>query len=181
MKGHSNPHSVSERLPGVYQYETFVHNLCAGLDDGLAPVVLTLDSFPAYLDPGTTPADMLSWLAGWIGVTLESGQAVDGQRRLVRQAVELLRWRGTAEGLREAIRTQVGVDPQIAETGGSEWSATPGTPLPGEPGNRVVVRLAVPDPGRIDVDRIENLVASWVPAHVAYRVEIVAAGSAAST
>ena len=49
-------------LPSMNREDPFAQQLCAGLDEVLAPVVMSLDAFPAYLDLATAPADMLRWL-----------------------------------------------------------------------------------------------------------------------
>ncbi|MDQ1739219.1 MAG: hypothetical protein QOE53_871 [Pseudonocardiales bacterium] len=172
LPGLGSPHPVGPRLPGLYQEDDFTQRLCAGLDEVLAPVLLTLDSLSAYLDPGTTPDDMLGWLAGWVGLTLTEGQSVARQRELIVAGVGLLRWRGTARGVREAVQSLVGALPEVADSGGSEWSASPSAALPGSPGARVSVTVTVPDPGAVDAQQLEDLIAAIKPAHVAHSVEI---------
>lgn len=167
-------HPVAAQLPGVYQGETVVEAFCAALDDVLAPVVLTLDSMPAYLDPQTTPPDMLVWLAAWLGIDIDAASPVADQRALVRAGVEVLRWRGTAKGLRATIRLETGLDADIVDTGATEWSSTPEATLPGERGSRVIVRIVAAEPDMIDIGLLDKIVASNVPAHVSHRIEVVA-------
>lgn len=167
--------SVAAQLPGVYLGEPVVERFCSALDDVLAPVALTLDSLPAYLDPQTTPADLLGWLAGWLGIAVDPAPSLADRRALVRDGAELLRWRGTARGLREAIRLETGLEVEIVDSGGTEWSSTPGTELPGAQGNRVIVRVTAAEPDLVDVGVVERVVAGNVPAHVGHRVEVVAA------
>jgi phage tail-like protein len=175
----ANPLAVAAQLPGVYQGEYVVEMFCGALDEVLAPVVLTLDSLPAYLDPQTAPSDMLAWLAGWVGIDVVGAPSVAERRVLVRDGAEILRWRGTARGLRGAIRLETGLDAEITETGASDWSSSPGAQLPGEPGNRVIVRVTAADPDQVDVARIEEIVAGCIPASVGSRVEVVAASGTA--
>jgi phage tail-like protein len=178
MPDQLSPLSVAAQLPGVYQGELVVDAFCAALDEVLAPVLLTLDSLPAYLDPQTTPRDMLGWLAGWLGIVLDDAPTVGEQRRFVREGAEVLRWRGTATGLRDALRLEAGVAAEIEETGGTEWSSTPGAELPGDAGNRVIVRITAAEPDLVDAGLVEEIVAAGVPAHVGYRIEVGAAASA---
>jgi phage tail-like protein len=167
-------HPAAAQLPGVYQGETVVEAFCAALDEVLAPVVLTLDSMPAYLDPQTTPPDMLTWLAAWLGISIDTALPITEQRALVSDGVEVLRWRGTAKGLRETIRLETGLDADIVDSGATEWSSTPEAPLPGEPVSRVIVRITVAEPDMIDVGLLDKIVASSVPAHVSHGIEVVA-------
>jgi hypothetical protein len=65
-----------------------------------------------------------------------------------------------------------GVEPELTESGGAAWSTESGAPLPGIPAATLHVRLRVPDPGAVDVRRLEAVVAGAVPAHVTCRVEV---------
>ena len=58
-------------LPAMIREDPFAQQLCAGLDEVLAPVVMSLDAFPAYLDLATTPPDMLPWLGHWLGMEVD--------------------------------------------------------------------------------------------------------------
>jgi phage tail-like protein len=172
VAGLVNPFPVGRSLPAIYHDDDLVQAWCASLDEGLAPVVATLDCLPAYLDPATTPPDMLDWLAGWVGVVLEPGQSEARQRELVAAGVGLLTWRGTVKGVCDAVEVLLGVVPEVEETGGSEWSTTPGAPLPGAPGARLTVRVTVPDAAAVDRRRLEDLVVATKPAHVRHEVEV---------
>jgi len=172
VPGLLTPHPIGGTLPGLYQEDAFAQRLCSGLDEVLAPVFATLDSLPAYLDPHTAPDDMLEWLAGWIGLALDDGQSPQRRRELIRAGAELLRWRGTVRGIRSAVETLFDSTPEVVETGGAAWSATPGGALPGKPGARLIVRLGVPDVAAVDARRLDAVVAAVKPAHVAHRVEV---------
>lgn len=151
---------------------TFVRRMCAGFDVVLAPVFSTLDCLEAYLDAGTAPADMLRWLAGWIGLVVEDGQPLERQRELVLAGADLHRWRGTMYGIRAAVMAVYSVAPEVAETGGVGYSLSAGGRLPGRSPAELVVRLPVADPDRFDERRLHDLVAAIKPAHVPHRVEV---------
>jgi len=76
-----------------------------------------------YFDPKATPAnrrnqggtDFLSWLASWLGLSLESNWPIEKRRKLVQQAHRLFALRGTPEGLRLHIELYAGVRPRILE------------------------------------------------------------------
>ena len=87
------------RLPRLLREDVFARELCAGLDEVLAPVLLSLDSFAAYLDPGTTPEDMLGWLARWLGVSSTRSRA-GGQRELIGRRVSCTAAAAPAAGSR---------------------------------------------------------------------------------
>lgn len=172
LPGLRSPFPLGTTLPGLYQDDGFVQDLCSGLDEVLAPVVATLDCLPAYLDPETTPLDVLEWLAGWVGVVLDD-VAPERRRAVVRRAAELHRWRGTARGVREAVAAWCGVEPELIESGASGWSTEPGAPMPGDPMPHLLVRVRVADPGAVDLRRLDALVAAIKPMHVPHRVEVL--------
>jgi phage tail-like protein len=174
VPGLPTPFPLGTSLPGLYQDDDFVQRLCAGLDEVLAPVVATLDCLPAYLDPSTTPDDVLRWLAGWVGIALDDGVPPPLRRRLVRIAADLHRRRGTAGGVRDAVAAWFGATPEVVESGAAAWAAAPGTPLPGEPAPFLLVRLRVADPAAVDAHRLDAVVAATKPAHVPHRVEVLA-------
>ncbi len=172
LPGLASPFPLAATLPGLYQDDGFAQRLCAGLDEVLAPVVTTLDCLPAYLDPETTPADVLAGMAGWVGIAVDD--VAPGRRReLVRRAAELYRWRGTARGVRAAVAAWCGVEPEVVESGASGWSAEAGAPFPGDPEPALLVRVRVPEPSAVDVRGLDALVAAVTPAHVPHRVEVL--------
>jgi phage tail-like protein len=167
------PHPLGETLPALYLDDDFVQRFCGGLDVVLAPVLLTLDSLPAYLDPGTPPDDVLEWLAGWVGVVLDGSLDPRRRREVVRTAFAVHRLRGTAAGIRQAVAVVFGTEPEVEETGAAGWSVDPRAPVPGTSPQTVVVRLRIEDPSRVDLERLDAVVAAVKPAHVAHRAEIV--------
>ena len=171
------PHPLGPTLPALFQEDSFSWRLCEGLDEVLTPIMVDLDCLDAYLDPGLAPPDFLEWLAGWVGLSLDQNWSDAQRRALVGEAGELYRWQGTARGIAEHIRLYTGVDPEVDDTGGVSWSAAPLGALPGQPGAQVVVRVAVVDPGEVDVSHLDAIVAAAKPAHVAHRVEVIAVGA----
>jgi len=176
MRGHVggllSPHPIGEALPAIYLEDPFAQALCSGLDEVLAPVLATLDSLPAYFDPAMSPDDMLGWLGGWLGLAVDENQTPERRRDLVRTGIELVRWRGTERGVREAVAAVFDREPELVETGGAAWSSTPGAPLPGGPDGHLLVRLPVSDPETFDLHRLDGLVATVKPAHLRHRVEV---------
>ena len=175
MPGLATPYPLGEMLPALYREDYFAQNLCEGLDEVLAPIIATLDSLPAYLDPSTAPDDMLGWLAGWMGIVLDGHQTAERQRELVQVGVELLQWRGTARGLRAAVGALFDGPQEIVESGGARYSVEPGAALPGSAQPELLVRLGVADPAGFDIRRLDALVEMAKPAHLPHRVEVFAA------
>jgi phage tail-like protein len=173
VAGEVNPLPVGARLPGVLVDDDVARHFCAGMDEVLAPIVVALDCFPAYLDPLTTPADLLPWLADWLGLDLDPNESVARQRHLLRKTATSLKWRGTLRGLRDAVEFVTGISPEIEEPGASEWSATAGAALPGQPGGNILVRLRTDDPDAIDLHQAEETAAAAVPAHLRCLIEVL--------
>jgi phage tail-like protein len=182
------PHPLAELLPGVYREsfideqrrtarESFGSRFLAAFDDVLAPVLATLDNLEAYLDPGTTPEDFLTWLGTWVAAPVDQAWGIDRRRDFVARAAELYRRRGTAAGLREHVAIHTGGTVEIIENGASTWSAKADGKLPGSPEPVVVVRVTVDDPSSIDAQRLDALVRASKPAHVVHRVEVIGTGS----
>ncbi|CAG6392895.1 phage tail protein [Streptomyces cocklensis] len=178
IPGLPSPHPLIDRLPAVYQEQDFLHRFLAALDEVVAPDLLVLDNLDAHLSTGTAPADFLAWLGQWAAVQQDQERPEALRREVIAAAVGQHRIRGTRRGLVQAVRRATGTEPEIRENGGTAWSPRPGTALPGTPGARVTVRLLVADPAQIDRAALDTLVASEVPAHVTYRIEILPLDSA---
>ncbi|MCR8691630.1 phage tail protein [Rhodococcus rhodochrous] len=172
-----SPRPLVETMPAVYRQDAHTQQLCDAFDEILAPVLATLDSFSACLDPRTTPADMLDWLAGWIGLTFDGHESESRRRDLVAAGVRTMSMLGTVRGIREAVAAVFELEPEIDESGGSVGSTTAGTAPPGSPYPYLVVRLTVSDPGTLDERRLDAVVEAVKPAHVPHRIEVSVLGA----
>lgn len=171
-----NPHPLVTGLPALYQDDDLTRRFLAVLDDHLAPLLTTMDTVDAYLDPALTPPDFLAWLAGWVGVELDENWSLPQQRRLVAVAVQLLQWRGTRRGMVDLIRHFLDLDAEdidVEDSGGVAWSASPGGDVPGSVPATLRVRVRAADGATVDVQRLRRLVAEATPAHVRHDVEVV--------
>jgi phage tail-like protein len=171
-----NPYPLATSLPAAFQEDTFTDRFLSVFDDLVAPILLTLDTVDAYLDPWLCPADFLPWLASWLGLELDENWSERQQRRLLSTAVELLRWRGTHRGTVELISNFLGIDAdriEIDDSGGVAWSVTPGGAFPGSSPPSLTVRVRLTETDELDRRRLERLITSSAPAHVTTRVEVV--------
>ncbi|MEV4759044.1 phage tail protein [Micromonospora sp. NPDC049559] len=175
VPGLPTPHPIGLTLPALFLEDDFTQRFTAGLDEVLAPVLLTLDSLDAYLDLELAPPDFLDWLAGWVALPVDDSWPLPLRRRLIRHAVELHRWRGTVRGLELALGILTGGTVEVTDTGGVTWSSTPNTDPPPPAPARVQVRVRVADPSSVDTTRLQEMVAGVVPAHVQATVEVAAA------
>ena len=98
----------------------------------------------------------------------------DEQRRRIRGASELHRARGTAQGLRAALRLALPdtLSVELVEGGGTDWSPVPGSDLPGTGASTLVVLLGGPG-AEAALRRADAVVALVKPAHVPHRTDVV--------
>ena len=87
-------------LPQIYREVDFIGRFLKIIETTFEPNLQTLESFWAYLDPLTAPESMLPFLAHWVGWELQPELPLKLQRRLIRCAMQIYRWRGTRLGLR---------------------------------------------------------------------------------
>ena len=114
-------------LPSVYQADPvssdFLGRFLSIFDTIRGGTSEQITTIARYFDPMATPAnpqnvggtDFLSWLASWLGMSLQSSWPVKPRRELVRQAHRLYALRGTPAGLRLHIELYAGVRPLILE------------------------------------------------------------------
>jgi phage tail-like protein len=186
VEGLASPHPLAATLPGVLREDAFARSLCASFDEVLAPVLLSLDSFPAYLDLALAPEDMLPWLAQWVGMAADRGghlgaaraarQDPDLQRQQLRASREQHQSRGTRRGIELAVRAAYGVAVEVTENGAATWSTEPGGALPGSRTPDLVVTVRVDRPEQVDPDALDAFVAAVKPAHVPHRTQVVVVG-----
>jgi phage tail-like protein len=165
-------HPLGHMLPALYQEDDLTQRFTGALDDVLSPVVSTLDSLDAYLDPALAPGDFVAWLGGWVGVIAGDAGPLVRQRALVAEAATIYRWRGTRKGLAVLIRHYFGVEPEIEESGGVHWTPYPDGLPPAAGPPVLLVRLRVPNPEAVNVRRLDALVAAAKPAHIPHRVDV---------
>lgn len=172
LPGMPTPHPLGQALPGPYLTDDLTQRWMAALDEVLAPVLVTLDCLDSYVDPRLAPTDLVDWLAGWVAVRTSETASQSANRAWVGSAVDHHRRRGTAAAVADELRQATGLYVEVAETGATTWSTTPGGPLPGQDTPGVMVRVHADDAIAVDLAAIEDLVVSIGPAHVAHAVEV---------
>ena len=174
IDGLGSPHPIGLQLPAVYADDEMAQRFTAGLDDLLAPMLNVLDCMDSYFTPTLAPEDFTEWLGSWGGAETEPDAPLPLLRESVAAAAGLHRLRGTRRGLAEAVRLAFGVEPEINESGGAEWSARPLGGFPGDPQPHLEVVLRVDRPERIDLQRLTELVRAARPAHIPCAVRVTA-------
>lgn len=172
LAGLASPHPLANTLPSMLREDVFARSLCASIDEVIAPVLLTLDTYGSYLDPATTPEDMVPWLATWLGLDVDPRTELPRQREELQTSAAVNEARGTRRSIELLVEAAVGLTVEVTESGGARWSPSPGGDLPGEadPALTVVVRAAAGT--QVDRDRLDALVASVTPAHVRHVVSV---------
>ena len=111
-----------------------------------------------YFSPATCPAHMLPWIADWLSLELDAHWPERRRRELLREAMQLYRWRGTRYGLTRMLEVCTGQPVQISE----------------DPDRPFVFRITIPTYTDVSRDFIERLVRAHKPAHVGYVLETTA-------
>lgn len=172
----ATPHPLADTLPAMLREDPFARSLCASFDDLLAPAILSLDTFDAYLDPTTAPQDMLVWLAQWLGFGTDQDTRWLPQRHELQAAGPINAIRGTRRSIQLVIENALGMPVDVTETGGTRWTPTAGSELPGQPDPGITVVVHPPSGVEVDLDRLDALLRSVTPVHV--RRTVMVQGSA---
>ena len=88
-------------LPALYQEDELMGRFLMLFESFWEPIVGQIDQMHVYLDPQLTQAELLPWLASWIGLTLDERWPEERRRNLLSSAVTLFRRRGTKRGLQD--------------------------------------------------------------------------------
>jgi phage tail-like protein len=155
-------------LPAAYLESDFTMRFVGSLEEQLDPIVATLDSLVSLISPPTAPEHVLRLEAAWLGLVLDEDLPVEVCRALVRNAPELGRRRGTADGLDLLLRLTF-PDLTLSVFDGGRVSAG-GMPAPQPPRRRefVVRSETVLDPRRRAA--IVRVIERERPAHVSYEL-----------
>lgn len=147
-----------EHLPGIFQDDGFLGRLLLIFEAIWEPLEQRQDHIALYYDPRTAPAPLLPWLASWLGLALDPHWPEARRRRLLAEAMELYRWRGTPYGLARMLEVAAGVTAEVAEDASEPWV--------------VRVRVTLPPNGDVRPEAVDALVRAHKPAHVGYVLEV---------
>jgi phage tail-like protein len=148
-------------LPDIFQEDDFLRRFLMIFEDIWEPLEQRQDHIEMYFDPRTSPASFLAWLASWLDLSLNEHWPEARRRRLLAQATELYRWRGTTHGLIRMIEVCTGLTPEIRESSSQPFVFH----------IRVTLQTG-PDGETIDKALIEDLIQMHKPAHAGYLLEV---------
>lgn len=180
-------------LPGIYREARcpcddaeegfpdlpFFQRFLLGFEDGIAPLRALIDNMDRFFGPNTAPPDFLPWLATWASLALDENWPEMKHRRLIREAAELYRWRGTRRGLSRYLEIYTEVTPEINDQPfagmrlGESTLLGRDTTLGDVPVHTFVVTLAVPDTAAINEQIVRDIIETQKPAHTGYALRIV--------
>ena len=169
--------SYLQYLPTVYHGDAFLGRFLLIFESILGPIERSIDTLADTLNPRLAPAELLPWLASWVGLEPDEHWPLERRRELVAQAATLYRWRGTRRGLREHLRLYTERPPLIVEnfTGmrlGQDAMLGVNTAL-GEPRPHTIVVTVLADrPEDLDEPLVRRIIEAEKPAHVGYTLEI---------
>lgn len=136
-------------LPAVYrespEAEEFAERFLANFDATIEDLDRAIERFPALLDVGRAPGEVLPWLGRFLDAAFDPDWDDAKRRRILAALPALFKQRGTVAGLSRVIREVLGIDPVILEgPEGRSWGALAGAranPPDGDP--RPLARLGV--------------------------------------
>jgi phage tail-like protein len=147
-----------ESLPVIYADNDFLARFLLLFQNVWEPLEQRQDHIEMYFDPRTSPANFLPWLASWLDLSFNQHWPETRRRRLLAEASDLYRWRGTRYGLVRMIEVCTGITPEVTDN--------PSQPYVFD------VKISLPKDGDIDKNLIEELIQAHKPAHAGYRLEV---------
>lgn len=148
-----------ESLPVIYADNDFLGRFLLLFQNVWEPLEQRQDHIEMYFDPRTCPASFLPWLASWLDLSFNQHWPETRRRRLLAEAIDLYRWRGTRYGLVRMIEVCTGVTPEVTDN--------PAQPFVFD------VKITLPKDGEIDKNLIDELIQAHKPAHAGYRLEVL--------
>ncbi len=172
-------------LPAIYREEPlqadFLDRWLANFEGAFTNLEDKIQNLPRLLDPRSTPAEALDWLAKWTGLILDPLWSEKQRRFFIRHANEFYKQRGTKRGLELTLRLYL--DDNLDES--TFWTDTSyhqylrieelcirrDLPKFNEPFVHrfvILVPLDITDEKVIMIDRIANL---EKPAHTVFQLQ----------
>lgn len=112
-------HDLLRRLPKTFSREEetadFLRRYLAVFDGALSDLDDKAAERRALVDAASAPAEILPWLAGFVGLVLDEEWDEPTRRRLIAAATELFRFRGTVHGLKSFLELVLGVKVIVLE------------------------------------------------------------------
>ena len=173
--------SYLDNLPAVFRRDDFLGSFLRAFEavfTGLPGVEepgieQIIEGADRYVDPLTTPADFLPWLAGWVALAVRADWDDDTTRGFVREVVPLYRLRGTAAGLQRIL--QIYLRPLGDEVSGDDDVLVYDDFDAPEHFFQVRLVLSDNDPNRLRAvqEMAQAIIAVEKPAHTIFALKVV--------
>jgi phage tail-like protein len=112
-------HDLLRRLPRTFSREAepadFLRRYLAIFEGALGDLDDRGAERRVLVDPASAPAEILPWLAGFLGLVLDEDWDEQTRRTVIARAVQLFRFRGTPCGLREFLELVTGAPVLVLE------------------------------------------------------------------
>lgn len=170
-------------LPELYSYDDFMNRFMMLFESFWKPVNQQISQIENYFDPDLTPESFLTWLASWVGMSIDETFPKDRIRLLIRNAIPFHHGRGTANSLKLFLELYSGGHVEIRERKaqnmllGGTMGLGDGLALGKEnKPNTVIVEMQV-SPSELDRTgftkekyalKIKELIRTIVPAHTVF-------------
>jgi phage tail-like protein len=158
----------------------FFERYLRGFDDFLEPLQETLNRLADLFGPDTTPPTMVLWLATWVCAPMDENWSEMKRRQLIKEAVDLFRWRGTKKGLARYLKIYTGADAIIDDQpsvgmvlSDHTFLGTDDTILGDIEPHTFDVTIAVDRIEEINEGIVREIIEFEKPAHTAYSLRIV--------
>lgn len=164
---------------GAVDDTPFLSRFLLGFQDFLDALNRALGELHTLYGAYSTPSDFIRWLGTWVALVLDENWPEVKRRRLIAEAVQLYRWRGTRRGLCRYLEIYTGHSPEVNDRPfrgmrlGAAKLGEPGAKLGDVPDHTFVITIAVPEPGSVNIQAVRDIIDAEKPAHTAYRLRIV--------
>ena len=158
------------QLPRAMAADEVIAGFVLGFEDVAGTVRGRLDGLEHQLDPGLASPAMLSYLASWLGLQLDTlpadaSEARDRHRDLMTVAGHDLRSRGTAAGLRKLLKALTGsVRVEVEDRGGVFFDGAP------VPAYDPTVTVWVGDLGGLTAEQVKAFLRQELPVTAVLRL-----------
>jgi phage tail-like protein len=140
----SRPERIAALVPRAMWDDDLLMRLVAVFDDLLDGVATPIEELDLLAHPALAPDRMVDWLCTWLGWDLPAGwPSPEAKRRLLRDAGDLLTYRGTARGIQRFVEVLGGEDVESVEIIDPGFVVLGWTP-PAEMSRRIEVLVSGP-------------------------------------